>query len=104
MVHWDLFWGRHDLCKRDRLHLNWRATTTLAGRFASATREEFKLNCQGNGIQGRNKMCERLEIDMEDDDRKFSGWEMKQHGRELNYIYFKMLDGGLTGKAQSKLG
>ena len=32
--HWDLFWGRGDLFKRDGSHLNWRGTNILAGRFA----------------------------------------------------------------------
>jgi len=37
--HWDLFWDRWDLYKRDRLHLNWRGTNILAGRFARITLE-----------------------------------------------------------------
>ena len=37
MDHWDLFWGRRDLFKKDGLHLNPRGTNILAGRFARAT-------------------------------------------------------------------
>ena len=37
--HWDLFWGRCDLYKKDGLHLNPRGTNILAGRFAKATGE-----------------------------------------------------------------
>lgn len=35
--HWDLFWDKGELYKRDRLHLNRRGTSILAGRFAIAT-------------------------------------------------------------------
>jgi len=34
--HWDYFWGRWDLYKRDGLHLNQRQTNILVGHFASA--------------------------------------------------------------------
>ena len=37
MDHWDLFWGRRDLFKKDGLHLNPRGTNILAGRFTRAT-------------------------------------------------------------------
>ena len=37
--HWDLFWGRWDLYKRDGLHLNYKGTNILAGRFASVIGE-----------------------------------------------------------------
>ena len=35
---WTLFQGRWDLFRRDGLHLNWRGTNILAGKFASAAR------------------------------------------------------------------
>ncbi|XP_055498195.1 uncharacterized protein LOC129701166 [Leucoraja erinacea] len=37
--HWELFWGRCDLYRKDGLHLNSRGTNILAGRFAKATGE-----------------------------------------------------------------
>ncbi|XP_062896362.1 uncharacterized protein LOC134342314 [Mobula hypostoma] len=40
--HWDLFWRRCDLYKKDGLHLNPRGTNILAGRLAGAT--EVTLN------------------------------------------------------------
>ena len=36
--HWDLFWSKGELYKRDGLHLNRWGTSILAGRFATATR------------------------------------------------------------------
>ena len=39
--HWDLFWGRGDLFKKDRLHLNPRGTNILAGRFAQVARQSL---------------------------------------------------------------
>ncbi|XP_055498906.1 uncharacterized protein LOC129701618 [Leucoraja erinacea] len=36
--HWDLFWGKGELYKRDGLHLKRCGTSILAGRFAAATR------------------------------------------------------------------
>lgn len=45
--HWDLFWGRGDLYKRDGLHLNWRGTDILAGRFARATRVGLNYIVEG---------------------------------------------------------
>ncbi|XP_055508716.1 uncharacterized protein LOC129707614 [Leucoraja erinacea] len=37
--HWDFFWGRWDLYRKDGLHLNPRETNILAGKFAKATGE-----------------------------------------------------------------
>ncbi|XP_059821606.1 uncharacterized protein LOC132391883 [Hypanus sabinus] len=37
--HWDLFWGKYDLLKKDGLHLNTKGTNILAGRFNRAVRE-----------------------------------------------------------------
>ena len=39
--HWDLFWARYDLYKKDGLHLNPRGTNILAGRFARTTGESL---------------------------------------------------------------
>ncbi|XP_069750301.1 uncharacterized protein [Narcine bancroftii] len=36
--HWDLFWGRHDLYKKDGLHLNLKGVNILAARFSTAVR------------------------------------------------------------------
>ncbi|XP_059499497.1 uncharacterized protein LOC132207556 [Stegostoma tigrinum] len=36
---WDAFWGRWDLYKKDGLHLNWKGTNVLGGRFARVVRE-----------------------------------------------------------------
>lgn len=48
--HWDLFWGRSDLCKRDRLYLNRWGTNTLTGRFAGTTQED-ESTMQGDAGQ-----------------------------------------------------
>ncbi|XP_059830283.1 uncharacterized protein LOC132396611 [Hypanus sabinus] len=55
---WALFQGRWDLFRRDGLHLNWSSTNILAGKFASASREGFKLNLQGAGIQNAREDSE----------------------------------------------
>lgn len=34
--HWELFWGRHDLYRKDGLHLNPKGANILAGRFGTA--------------------------------------------------------------------
>ena len=52
--HWGLFRGRWDLYKKDGLHLNWRGTNILAGRFASVNRED--LNQFGRGVGPKAKV------------------------------------------------
>eukprot|EP00061_Rhincodon_typus_P004208 g22004.t1 len=61
MDHWDVFWGRWNLYRKDGLHLNWRVTNILGRRFARALWEGLNY-CDrgvGTGILGQPPISRR---------------------------------------------